>query len=92
MLLALLVPCAHAQGLAVASPVVAVESGGAGGAEYDHLDTVPRAPSRIARPPAPPHWTALPATLTATATHTRAERHPAPPHSPRGTRSLVLRC
>ena len=94
LLLALLVPCAHAQAPAVPPPaVVAGESGGPNGpaAEYDHLDTAPRAPARLAGRPAPPRWTPLPATTG----HARPDGHPAPPappHPPRGTRSVVLRC
>ncbi|MET7270826.1 hypothetical protein ABZS59_06400 [Streptomyces flaveolus] len=94
LLLALLVPCAHAQALAVPPPaVVAAESGGPNGqaAEYDHLDTAPRAPARIARRPAPPRRAPLPAATG----HARPGGHPAPPApplSPRGTRSVVLRC
>ncbi|MFG3152645.1 hypothetical protein ACGF7W_11415 [Streptomyces sp. NPDC048219] len=96
LLLALLVPCAHAQAAAAPPPVVAAESGGTGGpggtaTEYDHLDTAPRAPARIARRPAPPGWTPL----SATDGHARTDGHPAPPappHAPSGTRSVVLRC
>ncbi|MEU6100151.1 hypothetical protein [Streptomyces flaveolus] len=93
LLLALLVPCAHAQALAGPPPaVVAGESGpNVPAAEYDHLDTAPRAPARIDRRPAPPPWTPL----RAATGHARPGGHPgppAPPHSPRGTRSVVLRC
>jgi hypothetical protein len=93
LLLVLLVPCAHAQALAVPPPAPVAGESGPGGtaAEYDHLDTAPRAPARIARRPAPPRWTLLPAATG----QARPDGHPAPPApplAPRGTRSVVLRC
>ncbi|MET8568098.1 hypothetical protein [Streptomyces sp. NPDC004783] len=97
LLLALLVPCAHAQAGIPATPsaVAAAESGPGGTpAEYDHLDSAQRAPARADRRCAPPRRTHLPARAPrALRARTDGRRAPhAPPHTPRGTRSVVLRC
>jgi hypothetical protein len=89
LLLALLVPCAHAQAHAV--PAVAGISGEA--AEYDALDTVLRPPARTDRRttvrlcPTPPPKPApgVPARLSYPAP-------PRPPYVPHILRTVVLRC
>ncbi|MDT0609834.1 hypothetical protein [Streptomyces lancefieldiae] len=92
LLLALLVPCTHVT--AQAPSAAAVGSGGAGGAagEYDHLETVARAPARVARrvlvpPPLPP----FPAAARR-AHGSRALTPPVPTGPPPSPRSVVLRC
>ncbi|WP_328658263.1 hypothetical protein [Streptomyces sp. NBC_00334] len=89
LLLALVVPCAHAT--AQAAPVVQVAASGGTAAEHDHLDTALRTPARSGRRaaavrPAPPS--------PAAGRRVRRDLLPpvGPPPSPRGPRSVVLRC
>ncbi|MFJ8147405.1 hypothetical protein ACIQ6R_20390 [Streptomyces sp. NPDC096048] len=100
-------PCTHATAQAAPTALVAGGSGGFGGGgpgggvpgggagEYDHLDTALRTPARSVRRPlvalsVPPP----PATgRRAPTDRTLAPPVPTgPPPSPRGRRSVVLRC
>ncbi|MEU0741370.1 hypothetical protein [Streptomyces sp. NPDC006134] len=96
LLLALLVPGAHAQAQAQAVPgAVLPGESGAPATEYDVLDTALRLPARTGRRtaaplrpapaplPRPPHGAHRPAPAPAP---------PGPPPSPRSLRSVVLRC
>jgi hypothetical protein len=88
LLLALIVPCTHVTAQAAPISPVAGAIGGAG--EYDHLDTAPRTPARSGRravvAPAPP-------SSAGRRVHPRSHLVPTgPPPSPRGPRSVVLRC
>ncbi|MFI8488355.1 hypothetical protein [Streptomyces rubrogriseus] len=90
LLLVLLVPCTHVAAQAAPVTPVAAAAGTAG--EYDHLDTVLRAPGRsgrrvvVARPVAPPFAAGRRAHLRFDARTDRAAV------LPRGPRSVVLRC
>ncbi|MFB9466312.1 hypothetical protein [Streptomyces cinereospinus] len=88
LLLALLLPVAHAESAAVPVAAVAGEV-----AEADVLDTALRPPGRDSHRPVVPQRPVHPAPSPAPATPAHAPRTPTgPPYPLRTLRSVVLRC
>ncbi|MGA5202944.1 hypothetical protein [Streptomyces variegatus] len=90
LLLALLVPGAHAE--AHTGPTATV-SGESTTVECDLLDTAPRPPARASRRTAvPPASAPLPGPGPASTAQRSVPVPASPPHAPRPLRSEVLRC
>ncbi|MEV5812577.1 hypothetical protein [Streptomyces mutabilis] len=91
LLLALVLPCAHATAQAAPlTPVAGASGTGVGGGEYDHLDTAPRAPARSVRRGAV--LRALSPGRMAGPRERRPVAPPVPAGPPSSPRSVVLRC